>query len=272
MLYSPPRDHPTKSTSPVGFTLWQGSPCAAVRSRRRATSNLTPMSASGSAITSFSAWNSTIMKPTRRIGMIPMTVLAESKVESKMGAVAGGRWPSPRFPSPLIEPGPDFRSPALRLASPQGTRRGSEWQAFEAQQTEVPIDSVVREPAGTAPCHFVPSCEEVAHPLVRIAVNTAECGPARPVAKVVRPAAQSPVLSEVSSGIVVTRSKRYRGYQNKFSGSGESRRRHRVRRIGDSDKIATPQPSSRRNCDTGMPRGSQFCESLTLMHTPGRDL
>jgi hypothetical protein len=27
---------------------------------------------------------------------------------------------------------------ALRLASPQGTRRGSEWQAFEAQQTEFP--------------------------------------------------------------------------------------------------------------------------------------
>src|SRR4029077_16593393 len=25
-------------------------------------------------------------------------------VESKMGAVAGGLWPSPRFPSPLIEP------------------------------------------------------------------------------------------------------------------------------------------------------------------------
>ena len=71
--------------------------------------------------------------------------------------------------------GPDFRSPALRLASPQGTRRGSEWQAFEAQQTEFPIDSVVREPAGAAPCHFVPSCEEVAHALVGIAVNTAEC-------------------------------------------------------------------------------------------------
>src|SRR5712672_3093545 len=71
--------------------------------------------------------------------------------------------------------GPDFRSPALRLASPQGTRRGSEWKAFEAQQTEFPIDSVVREPAGAAPCHFVPSCEEVAHALVGIAVNTAEC-------------------------------------------------------------------------------------------------
>src|SRR5215467_2640179 len=49
--------------------------------------------------------------------------------------------------------GPDFRSPALRLASPQGTRRGCEWQAFEAQQTEFPIDSVVREPAGAASCH-----------------------------------------------------------------------------------------------------------------------
>src|SRR6202035_1180136 len=85
--------------------------------------------------------------------------------------------------------GPDFRSPALRLASPQGTRRGSEWQAFEAQQTEFPINSVAREPAGAAPCHFVPSCEEVAHALVGIAVNTSECGPARPVAKVVRPAA-----------------------------------------------------------------------------------
>src|SRR5215469_13575067 len=71
--------------------------------------------------------------------------------------------------------GPDFRSPALRLASPQGTRRGSEWQAFEAQHTEFPIDSVVREPAGAAPCHFVPSCEEVTHALVGIAVNTAEC-------------------------------------------------------------------------------------------------
>ena len=93
-------------------------------------------------------------------------------VESKMGAVAGGLWPSPRFPSPLIEPeGPDFRSPALRLASPQGTRRGSEWQAFEAQQTEFPMDSVVREPAGAAPCHFVPSCEKVAHALVGIAVQ-----------------------------------------------------------------------------------------------------
>jgi hypothetical protein len=27
-----------------------------------------------------------------------------ARVESRMGAGAGGQWPSPRFPSPLIEP------------------------------------------------------------------------------------------------------------------------------------------------------------------------
>jgi hypothetical protein len=34
----------------------------------------------------------------------PDSELLECPVESKMGAVAGGLWPSPRFPSPLIEP------------------------------------------------------------------------------------------------------------------------------------------------------------------------
>ena len=42
--------------------------------------------------------------------------------------------------------GPDFRSPALRLASPQGTRRGSEWQAFEKLErrlAELPADQEI---------------------------------------------------------------------------------------------------------------------------------
>src|SRR5260370_2636402 len=47
--------------------------------------------------------------------------------------------------------GPDFRSPALRLPSPQGTRRGSERQAFEAQQTPLPIHSAPRGPARAPP-------------------------------------------------------------------------------------------------------------------------
>ena len=108
-------------------------------------------------------------------------LLVRSALSQMDGRVEDGRgsWgPMAITPFPISAHrtgGPDFRSPALRLASPQGTRRGSEWQAFEAQQTEFPIDSVVREPAGAAPCHFVPSCEEVAHALVGIAVNTAEC-------------------------------------------------------------------------------------------------
>jgi hypothetical protein len=35
-------------------------------------------------------------------------------VESRMGAVAWGHWPAPRFPSPLIEP--DVRSYRIRLS------------------------------------------------------------------------------------------------------------------------------------------------------------
>src|SRR5262244_2255685 len=37
-----------------------------------------------------------------------------NEVESRMGAVAWGHWPAPRFPSPLIEP--DVRSYRIRLS------------------------------------------------------------------------------------------------------------------------------------------------------------
>jgi hypothetical protein len=36
------------------------------------------------------------------------------KAESRMGAVAWGRWPTPRFPSPLIEP--DVPISGIRLS------------------------------------------------------------------------------------------------------------------------------------------------------------
>jgi hypothetical protein len=39
----------------------------------------------------------------------------------------------------------DLRHPALRLASPQGTRRCSERQAFEAQESAFPIDDFIGE-------------------------------------------------------------------------------------------------------------------------------
>jgi len=79
------------------------------------------------------------------------------------------------FPIPAHRTGhADFRHPALRLASPQGTRRGSERRAFEAQQAEFSVDNVAREPLAAAPCHPVPSGEEVAHALIDVSVNPAE--------------------------------------------------------------------------------------------------
>ena len=70
--------HPTKLTNPAGFNPRRGSPCEAARAPPRTTSTLMPMSVSASAITSFSGWNSTIMKTTRRTGMIRMIVTANS--------------------------------------------------------------------------------------------------------------------------------------------------------------------------------------------------
>jgi len=53
---------------------------------------------------------------------------------------------SGHLPNALNIPLSHFRSPALRLASPQGTRRGSEWQAFEKLErrlAELPADQEI---------------------------------------------------------------------------------------------------------------------------------
>jgi WD40 repeat protein len=57
---------------------------------------------------------------------------------------------------------------------------------------ELSIDNVEGEPTRAAPCHLVPSGEEVAYALVDVSVNAAERQATRPVAEVVRPARQSP--------------------------------------------------------------------------------
>ena len=51
------------------------------------------------------------LAPSRRLAMAP---LVEPGVESRMGAVAWGQWPAPRFPSPLIEP--DVPVSGIRLS------------------------------------------------------------------------------------------------------------------------------------------------------------
>jgi hypothetical protein len=71
-----------------------------------------------------------------------------------LGPVASAPFPIPAHRTGLAE----LPHPALRLASPRGTRRGSEWQAFEAQQAELLVDHFTREPDGATPCHLMPSC------------------------------------------------------------------------------------------------------------------
>ena len=82
---------------------------------------------------------------------------------------------------------------SLRLASPRGTRRGSEWQAFEAREATVPVDDFTGEPFSPAPCHLVPSGEEVAHALVDVSIDATESRPTRAIGEVVRPAEQRSV-------------------------------------------------------------------------------
>src|SRR5437016_5173358 len=95
------------------------------------------------------------------------------------------------FPIPARRTGrADLRHPALRLASPQGTRRCSQWQAFEAPQAAFSVDNVTGEPMRAAPGHLVPSGEEIAHALIDVSVHSTECRAACPVAEVVRPAEQ----------------------------------------------------------------------------------
>jgi hypothetical protein len=87
-----------------------------------------------------------------------------------------GHSATPRFPSPLIEP--DVPISGIRLSdwfSSHGTQRCVEWSAFEAQEPAFPIDHITGEAFGPAPCHFVPSGEEIAHALIDVSVNTTEC-------------------------------------------------------------------------------------------------
>ncbi len=102
-----------------------------------------------------------------------------------MGAVSTAIWQRP-FPIPAHRTGrADLRHPALRLASPHGTRRRGKWQAFESQKPAFSIDDLTGEAFGPAPCHFVPSGEEVAHALIDVSVNTTECRSTRSLAEVV---------------------------------------------------------------------------------------
>ena len=119
-------------------------------------------------------WSCPVGKVRRTVASVrnrPSGGRRHGRVEDGRGSL--GPMASAPFPIPAHRTGrADFRHPALRLASPQGTRRGRSGQAFETQQAEFSIDNLEGEPTRTAPCHFVPSGEEVAHALIDVVVNS----------------------------------------------------------------------------------------------------
>src|ERR1700732_5023059 len=115
-------------------------------------------------------------------------------VESRMGAVTWGLWPTSRFPSPLIKP--DEPISGIRLSDwlhRKGTRRDRSGQALEAQNAEFSMNYIECESAIAAPLHLVPSREEPARTFKDVLVDATVCLAPRAVAKVVGPASQCPV-------------------------------------------------------------------------------
>ena len=97
------------------------------------------------------------------------------------------------FPIPAHQTGrADFRHPAFRLASPQGTRRDRSGQALEAHNAEFSVNNIECKSAIAAPLRLVPSREEP-RKRQRILIDATVCLAPRTVAKVVGPASQRPV-------------------------------------------------------------------------------
>ena len=95
------------------------------------------------------------------------------------------------FPIPAHQTGrADFRHPAFRLASPQGTRGDRSGQALEAQNAEFSMNYIECESAIAAPLHLVPSREEPAHTFKDVLVDATVCLAPRAVAKVIGSASQ----------------------------------------------------------------------------------
>src|SRR5262249_6901743 len=113
-------------------------------------------------------------------------------VESRTGAVAWGHWPSPRFPSPLVELDVPISGIQLSDWLHRKTHDGAV-SGRRSRRSRLSIDNVAGEPDCAAPCHLVPSGEEVTHALVDVSVDGPECRTACSIAEVIRPAEQRPV-------------------------------------------------------------------------------
>jgi hypothetical protein len=114
--------------------------------------------------------------------------VAVGRVEDGRGSL--GPMANAPFPIPAHQTGrADFRHPAFRLASPQGTA-GRSGQALEAQNAEFSMNHIECKSTIAAPLHLVPSREEPAHLLKVVLVDATVCLAPRAIAKVVGSASQ----------------------------------------------------------------------------------
>ena len=114
---------------------------------------------------------------------------SDGRVEDGRGSL--GPMANAPFPIPAHQTGrADFRHPAFRPASPQGTRRDRAGQALEAQNAEFSMNYIECKSTIAAPLHLVPSREEPAHTFKDVLVDATICLGPRAVAKVVGPASQ----------------------------------------------------------------------------------
>ncbi len=98
------------------------------------------------------------------------------------------------FPFPAHQAGrANFPHPAFRLASSRGTRRGAKMNPAQPKHAEIPEHGPSREPRGAARRHLVTPDQRMPHALIDVIVDRSIGRQARPVAEVVRPAAQHAV-------------------------------------------------------------------------------
>ena len=125
--------------------------------------------------------------------------LSNPAPQKRLGRVEEGRGGLYRigitpFPFPAHQTGrANFPHPAFRLASSRGTRRGAKMNPAQPKHAEIPEHGPSREPRGAARRHLVTPDQKMPHALIDVIVDRSIGRQARPVAEVVRPAAQHAV-------------------------------------------------------------------------------
>ena len=128
---------------------------------------------------------------TQNDGTVMLAEVAGRVEEGRGGLYRIGITP---FPFPAHQTGrANFPHPAFRLASSRGTRRGAKMNPAQPKHAEIPEHGPSREPRGAARRHLVTPDQKMPHALIDVIVDRSIGRQARPVAEVVRPAAQHAV-------------------------------------------------------------------------------